>query len=41
MTDVFKVSFPDTLLAIRPLVENINIPHPDGVAGFVTGLSIF
>lgn len=41
LTDVLKASFLETLPTTRPLVENITIPHPDWVAGFVTGEGSF
>ena len=36
-----KTIFPNTVPVTRPLIENITIPHPEWVAGFVSGEGCF
>lgn len=41
LSDVLKVAFPNTIPILRPKVTNQVIPHPQWVAGFVTGEGCF
>lgn len=41
LTDELKAGFPDTFPIVRPLVQNLPIPDPQGVAGFVDGEGCF
>lgn len=37
LSDFLNTIFPNTVPVARPLIENITIPHPEWMAGFVTG----
>ena len=42
LSDSLKTVFPNTVLVVRPLIENITtIPHPEWMAGFVSGEGCF
>ena len=41
LSDSFKTIFPNTLPVTRPFIENITIPHPEWMAGFVSGEGCF
>lgn len=41
LSDTLKKSFPNTNPMVRPLVENVVIPTPKGVAGFTSGEGCF
>ena len=41
LSDELKASFTNNVPVIRPLVENITIPHPQWVAGFTSGEGCF
>jgi len=41
ISDSLKTIFPNTVPVTRPLIENITIPHPEWMAGFVSGEGCF
>jgi hypothetical protein len=41
LSDSLKAIFPNTVPVTRPRIENITIPHPKWMAGFVTGEGCF
>lgn len=41
ISDSLKTIFPNTVPVTRPLIENIPIPHPEWMAGFVSGEGCF
>ena len=41
LSDALKTAFPDTIPVARPLISKQEIPHPDWMAGFVTGEGTF
>lgn len=41
LSDSLKTIFPNTVPVARPLIENITIPHPEWMAGFVSGEGCF
>jgi hypothetical protein len=41
LSDFLNTIFPNTVPVARPLIENITIPHPEWMAGFVTGEGCF
>nr|ATI20496.1 LAGLIDADG endonuclease [Juglanconis juglandina] len=41
LSDSLKTVFPNTVSVNRPEIENITIPHPEWMAGFVTGEGCF
>lgn len=41
LSDSLKTVFPNTVPVDRPEIENITIPHPEWMAGFVTGEGCF
>lgn len=41
LSDSLKTIFPNTVPVVRPEIANITIPHPEWMAGFVTGEGCF
>jgi hypothetical protein len=41
ISDSLKAIFPNTIPVIRPLIKTITIPHPEWMAGFVSGEGCF
>ena len=41
ISDSLKTIFPNTVPVARPLIENITVPHPEWMAGFVSGEGCF
>ena len=41
LSEVLKAAFPDTIPVVRFLISKQEIPHPDWMAGFVTGEGTF
>jgi len=41
LSEVQKVNFPNTIPVIRPCIPLTEIPHPEWVAGFITGEGCF
>ncbi len=41
LSDSLKTIFPNTVPVARPLIENITVPHPEWMAGFVSGEGCF
>lgn len=41
LSDSLKTIFPDTIPVTRPQIENTTIPHPEWMAGFVSGEGCF
>lgn len=39
LSDSLKTIFPNTVPVVRPEIANITIPHPEWMAGFVTGVA--
>ena len=41
LSDKLKIAFPNTIPVSRPLFENIKVPHPQWLSGFVSGEGCF
>lgn len=41
LSEDLKIAFPNTIPVIRPYISNSKIPHPEWMAGFITGEGCF
>ena len=41
LSEVLKEAFPNIIPAVKPLIVNQEIPHPDWIAGFSSGEACF
>jgi len=41
LSEVLKVAFPNTIPVVRPYISSSEIPHPEWMAGFITGEGCF